>query len=80
MQAHVRILRKAVCDPTKGECHELKWFTDPGALGRWGNGAEEVPHPPVSENLLLSEIMKGDSNRGSVELKDSTMHVHLDVN
>jgi hypothetical protein len=80
VQAHDRILRKSVCDPTKCECRELKWFEDPGTLGRWGNGVEEAPHPTDSENLLLSEIMKGDSNRGRVELKDSTMHVHLDVN
>jgi hypothetical protein len=47
---------------------------------RWGNGVEEVPHPSGSKNLLLSEIMKDDSNRGRVDLKGSTSHAHLDVN
>ena len=56
------------------------WLNEGIETGRWGNGSEEVPHPPDSENLLLSEIMKDDSNRGRVELKGSTRHAHLDVN
>jgi hypothetical protein len=56
------------------------WLNEGIETGRWGNGAEEAPHPPDSENLLLSEIMKDDSNRGRVELKDLTRHAHLDVN
>ncbi len=56
------------------------WLNEGIETGRWGNGAEEDPHPPDSENLLLSEIMKDDSNRGRVELKGSTRQAHLDVN
>jgi hypothetical protein len=56
------------------------WFNEEIETGRWGNGAEEAPHPPDSENLLLSEIMKDDSKRGRVELKGSVRHAHLDVN
>jgi hypothetical protein len=56
------------------------WLNEGIETGRWGNGAEEAPHPTDSENLLLSEIVKDDSNRGRVELKGSTRHAHLDVN
>jgi hypothetical protein len=45
-----------------------------------GYGTEEFPHPPDSENLLLSEVMKDDINRGRVEMKGSTRHTYLDAN
>jgi hypothetical protein len=34
------------------------WLNEGIETGRWGNGAEEAPHPTDSENLPLSEIMK----------------------
>ena len=48
--------------------------------GRWGNGAEEAPYLPDSENLSLSGIMKGDSERERAEPNDPTRHAHLDMN
>ncbi len=55
------------------------WLKEEIETGRWGNGAEEAPYSPDSESLLISEIMKDDSDRERMELKGQTRHAHLDM-
>jgi hypothetical protein len=55
------------------------WLNEGIETGRWGNGAEVAPYSPDSKNLLLSEIVRGDSDKERVELKGQTRHAHLDM-
>ena len=55
------------------------WINEGIETGRWGNGAEDVPYSPDSKNLLLSEIVRGGSDKERVDLKGQTRHSHLDM-
>ena len=58
---------------------QAPWLNEGIETGRWGNGAEEAPDSPDSENMVLSEKVSSSSNRETVELKGQTRHAHLDM-
>ncbi len=47
----------------------MLWLNEGIETVRWGNGAEEAPYSPDSENLLLSEIMKESSDRKTLRVE-----------
>jgi hypothetical protein len=55
------------------------WLNEGIETGRWGNGAEEAPYSPDSENIALSEMVSSSSNKETVEPKGQMRHTHLDM-
>jgi hypothetical protein len=55
------------------------WFNEGIETGRWGNGSEEAPYSPDSENIALSEMVSSSNDKETVELKGQTRHAHVDM-
>ena len=55
------------------------WLNEGIETGRWGNGAEEAPYSPDSENIALSEMVSSSNDKETVELKGQTRHAHVDM-